>query len=84
MTDHSFFHLTTAANDKETNPILDLTPEEFDTFYAEACPLNDALHDALNAYAAAHPGLSLMAVYIAADMLRGFLKKQLDEADADA
>jgi hypothetical protein len=81
----SFFHLTAPrSHDDGSNPLYDLTEHEFDTFFAEATPLNEALHDAINAYSEAHGGISLMACYMASDMLRDYLKQEWAEASADA
>ena len=42
------------------------------------------LVETVNAYSETHPDLSLMACYIAADMLRELLKQGLREAETDA
>jgi hypothetical protein len=81
----SFFHLTTPRPPPEAdNPLLDLTSAEFDRCCAEAHPLFQALVETVNTYSDTHGELSLMAVYIAADMLRALLRQELREADADA
>jgi hypothetical protein len=81
----SFFHLTPPrpAPDEE-NPLLALTGEEFDACCAEAQPLVEALVATVNTYSETHPALRLMAVYIAADLLREMLKATLRDAEADA
>ena len=86
MQEHwSFFHLTTARPSAgEENPLRALTGEEFEAFCAEAHPLFQALVETVNTYSETHPALSLMACYIAADMLRDLLQADLREADADA
>ena len=82
---HSFFHLTTPRPaPSEENPLLTLTPEEFDAFCVEAQPLLQALVETVNAYSEAHSELHLMACYIAADMLREMLRQDVREAQADA
>ena len=81
----SFFHLTPPrpAPDEE-NPLLALTGEEFDACCVEAHPLFQALVETVNAYSETHPDLSLMACYIAVDMVREMLKASLRDAEADA
>ena len=82
---HSFFHLTTPrpAPDAD-NPLLALTGEEFDACCVEAHPLFQALVETVNTYSETHPELRLMAVYVAADMLRELVKAELREVDTDA
>ena len=82
---HSFFHLTTPRPaPSEENPLLELTPEAFAAFCAEAQPLLQALVETVHAYSEAHPELHLMAYYIAADMLREMLRQAVREAHTDA
>ena len=82
---HAFFHLTTPApRAHEENPLLALTPEAFEAFCAEAQPLLQALVETVNTSSETHPGLSLMACYIAADMLREMLRQAVQDAEADA
>lgn len=84
MSDQSFFHLTPSQDRLPADSMLSaLTPEEFDTFHAEAEPLADVLLDAIAAYAKEHD-LSMMAAWIAADIVRFCIGRdiQADEADA--
>ena len=85
MAHYSFFHLTAQRPtlDDDT-PLRDLTPDEFDACVVEGHPLFQALVETVNAYSETHPDLSLMACYIAADMLRELLKQDLRDAEADA
>ena len=81
----SFFHLTTPRPAPDTdNPLVALTGEEFDACCVEAHPLFQALVETVNTYSETHPEVRLMAVYIAADMLRELVKQDLREADTDA
>ena len=86
MPEHwSFFHLTAPRPaPSDDNPLRALTGEEFDAFCVEAHPLFQALVETVNTYSETHPALSLMACYIAADMLRALLLADLRDADADA
>ncbi len=85
MPDHSFFHLTppppSLRLDWEPWEALDVA--EFDTVQAAADPLADLLFATIDAYAKDHP-LSLMAAWIAADMVRYSLGYQIQEDSADA
>ena len=81
----SFFRRTLPRPTPDTdNPLLALTGEEFDACCVEAHPLFQALVETFNTYSETHPELRLMAVYMAADMLRELVKQALREADADA
>ncbi len=81
----SFFHLTAPRPaSSDDNPLLALTAEEFKACCVEAHPLFQALVETVNTYSETHPALRLLAVYIAADMLREMLKQDLQDADADA
>jgi hypothetical protein len=81
----SFFRLTLPRPAPDTdNPLLALTGEEFDACCVAAHPLFQALVETINTYSETHPDLRLLAVYIAADMLRELVKQDLREADADA
>ena len=85
MAHYSFFHLTTPrAASSDDSPLDALTPDEFDACVVEGHPLFQALVETVNAYSETHPDLSLMACYIAADMLRELLKQDLRDAEADA
>ena len=85
MAHYSFFHLTTPrAASSDDSPLDALTPDEFDACVVEGHPLFQALIETVNAYSETHPDLSLMACYIAADMLRELLKQGLREAETDA
>ena len=85
MAHYSFFHLTTLRPAPSDDAPLDaLTPDEFDAGVVEGHPLFQALVETVNAYSETHPDLSLMACYIAADMLRELLKQALRDAEADA
>lgn len=84
MADLSFFHLTRPQDRLPADRILSgLTPEEFDTVHAEAEPLADVLLEAISAYATEHD-LSMMAAWMAADIVRYCIGRdiQADEADA--
>lgn len=84
MANQSFFQLTTSrvADDPE-NLLADLTPDEFETYYAEASTLSDVLLEAIAAYAAEHD-LSMMAAWIAADIVRFSIAREIREDEADA
>ena len=85
MEKYSFFHLTIPRPaSSDDSPLHMLTSEEFDACVAEGHPLFQALVETVNAYGETHPELSLMASYIAADMLRELLRQGLQEAEADA
>ena len=85
MSHYSFFHLTAQRPaPSDAAPLDALTPEEFDACVVEGHPLFQALVETVNAYGETHPDLSLMACYIAADMLRELLKQDLRDAEADA
>ncbi len=85
MAHYSFFHLTTTRPPPNDDAPLDaLTSDEFDACVVEGHPLFQALVETMNAYSETHPAMSLMACYIAADMLRELLKQALREAEADA
>ena len=85
MAQHSFFHLTARRPaPSEDKPLRALTPEAFDACCDEAQPLFEALVKTIAAYHAAHPALSLMACYLAVDMVRDILQGDLWEADTDA
>jgi hypothetical protein len=86
MSQRSFFHLNTPQPPpRPENPVDELSVEEFDTFCTEAEPIFDVLVEALNAYSEQHPAASsLMACFIAVDMLRDMLKADLREAEAEA
>ena len=85
MAYYSFFHLTAPRPGPSDDAPLDaLTPDEFDAGVVEGHPLFQALVETVNAYSETHPDLSLMACYIAADMLRELLKQGLREAETDA
>ena len=85
MAHYSFFHLTTLRPaPSDDSPLDALTPDEFDACVVEGHPLFQALIETVNAYSETHPDLSLMACYIAADMLRELLKQGLREAETDA
>jgi hypothetical protein len=81
----SFFRLTSPrpAPDAD-NPLVALTGEVFDAYCVEAHPLFQALVETVNAYSETHPELRLLAVYMAADMLRELVKAELREAEGDA
>ena len=66
------------------NPLLALTGEEFEACSVTAHPLFQVLVETINTYSATHPDLRLLAVYMAADMLRALVKQDLREADIDA
>jgi hypothetical protein len=51
---------------------------------AEAHSLFQALVETVNTYSETHPDLSLMACYIAADMLREMLRQAVRDTEADA
>jgi hypothetical protein len=86
MPEHwSFFHLTAPhPAPSDDNPLRALTGEEFEAFCAEAHPLFQALVETVNMYSETHPDLSLMACYIAADMLREMLRQAVRDTEADA
>ena len=85
MAHYSFFRLTTLRPaPSDDSPLDALTPDEFDAGVVEGHPLFQALVETVNAYSETHPDLSLMACYIAADMLRELLKQDLRDAEADA
>ena len=81
MQEHrSFFQLTIPRPEPDAdNPLRELTGEEFEAACAEAQPLFEALVATVNAYSETHPHLRLMAISIAADMLRDMLKQDLWE-----
>ena len=73
---HSFFHLTTPRPaPSEENPLLALTPEEFEAFCAEAQPLFQALVETVNTTARRIPsspdGLLHRRGYAAGDAQAG-------------
>jgi hypothetical protein len=81
----SFFRLTLPRPTRDAdNPLLALTEEDFEACCVEAHPLFQALVETVNTYSETHPALRLMAVYMAADMLRELAQQDLGEADADA
>ena len=81
----SFFRLTLPRPTLDAdNPLVALNAEEFEACCVEAHPLFQALVETVNTYSETHPELRLMAVYIAADMLRELANQDLREADADA
>ncbi len=81
----SFFRLTAPRpTPGDANPLLELTGEAFDACCAEAHPLLQALVETLNTYNETHPALSLMACYIAVDMLRELVKQDRRQANTDA
>ncbi len=84
MPDQSFFQLTTPHAPAPAEPVLaDLTPEAFDALHAEAEPLADVLFEAIDAYAQAH-GLSMLAAWMAADIVRFCLGREIQATGADA
>ena len=81
----SFFHLTPPRpGPGEDNPLVALTTAEFEACCAAAQPLLQGLVETINAYSETHPDLSLMACYIAVDMVREMLKAALRDTEADA
>jgi hypothetical protein len=87
MPEHwSFFHLTAprpAPQRRQSAPRPDRGGVRR-ACCAEAHPLFQALIETVNTYCETHPEVRLLAVYIAADMLRELVKQDLREAQADA
>ena len=81
---YSFFHLTDPSQSYDDNPILDLPEEEFVAYHAKCKELHDLLSVTIDTYAAAHPELETMTVFMALDIHRFALKQQLLEESCDA
>ena len=84
MAHRSFFCLTMPIPPpRAENPIDELDEEEFETFYAEASPLYDALCETLCAYTESHH-TSIMGSLMAGDLLWSMLQQEYDIHMADA
>jgi hypothetical protein len=85
MPPQSFFDLTSRPPTPPLAlPLHGLTPDQFDVACTEAEPIADALMATLATFGATHQAVSLLVVYLAADLVRDTVLQDWRETMADA
>jgi hypothetical protein len=80
----SFFQLTPITEPPPDAYEDSFTQAEQDALLTDAMALGETLSDAIDAYAASHPGLSYGVILEALRYLQWCMQRELDEESADA